>query len=183
MKRKVSKHKRILLLLIFALIFHCYPSYAYRKSIQQKIISIAQNEIGKGETFADNQGETITKYFANSGISGAWCGAFVSWVLHQAGITELGFCASARQMYNKAEELGWIVKEPRSGDLIVFWRNKENSWQGHIEIVERVHLDEIITIAGNVGSFPAKVKRVHHRIDLSRGIPRLLGYIRTPERR
>jgi hypothetical protein len=192
MKKKISNSKRRLLILIFVLIFHSYSAFGMSAkpipALQQKILTIARAEIGKGETIADNQGEDIDRYFANSGYSGAWCGAFVSWVLKEAGVNEFGDCPSARQFYNIAKKNGWTVKEPRAGDLIVFWRNKKKSWQGHIGIIERVYLDEIdeivtiVTIEGNKGSFPAKVKRVHRKIDSSTGVKCLLGYVRIPTR-
>jgi len=177
MKRRVCQKRRIVLLLIFALIFHCSPA----KAGSNRIIQIAQAEIGKGETTSNNSGKDIQKYLLGKNNL-SWCSAFVSWVLKQAEIDILDYSYSAKAIYNQAKEKNLIVEEPKAGDLIVFWRNKKNSWQGHVEIIEKVHLDELITIAGNVGSFPAKVKRVKYRNWQTEGIPKLLGFIRVKEK-
>lgn len=146
-------------------------------TLQDKIVIIAQKEIGKGEIIANNKGKDITRYFQGK-REGAWCCVFVSWVLSESDISELGYNVSSRKLFNKARELGWVVEHPQKGDLIVFWRENKNSWKGHIGIIERVSCGEIISIEGNVGKFPSKVKRVKYP---RYATPRLLGFIRISE--
>lgn len=172
MKRKVCQKRRILLMLIFALIFHCRPAYARTKSIQRKIVSIAQAEIGRGETAADNRGEDIRKYLRGK-ENLSWCAGFVAWVLEQAGINEQ-YPLSARAIFNQAKTKGLF--DPKPGDLIIFWRNSKEDWRGHIGIVSRVNEKKIWTIEGNRGSFPAKVKEFEYQRN---NIPKLLGFIRV----
>lgn len=174
MKRKVCQKRRILLLLIFALIFHCYPAKAQPKSVQQKIVSIAQAEIGKGETTKNNCGKDIRKYLqGGEGIS--WCAGFVVWVLKQAGVSEF-HSFSARAIFNQSKTKGLF--EPKAGDLMVFWRGSKEDWRGHIGIVEKVTETQVFAIEGNVGKFPAKVRRFAYERN---NIPKLLGYIRVSE--
>jgi len=158
-------------MLIFALIFHCCPAYGRAKSVQQKIVSIAQAEIGKGETTANNCGEDIRKYLRGK-ENLSWCGGFVVWVLEQAGVSEPS-SLSAKAIYNQAKEKGLF--EPQAGDLIVFWRGKKSDWRGHIGIVSKVSEKKIFVIEGNKGSFPAKVSEFEYPKD---NVPKLLGYIR-----
>ena len=171
MGRKVCQRRRMLLMLIFALIFHCHPAYARAKTVQQKIVSIARAEIGRGETTANNCGEDIRKYLRGK-ENLSWCGGFVSWVLEQAGVGEL-HSLSAKAIYSQARMKGLF--DPKPGDLIVFWRNSKDDWQGHIGIVSKVGETKIWVIEGNKGSFPAKVGEFEYP---KGSIPKLLGYVR-----
>ena len=137
-------------------------------------LSIAQAEIGKGETTGNNLGLDIKRY--GQGKDGQpWCASFVSYCLNEAGINDLGYPKAAKVIWNKGRKLDWQVEEPQSGDLICFWRTKPTSWQGHVGIIVSVTQTEIRTIEGNLGSFPSIVKEVRHA---KNDIPRLLGYLR-----
>lgn len=168
-----------------------------KPTIQEKIVEIAIKEIGKGETIGDDRGPDIDRYFKGTGIKNKpWCAAFVNWVLKQEGINEFESLYSAKTILNTAKNLEWITKNPKTGDLICFWRVSKKSWRGHIGIIEKIteivyqtrlpatkhYIPEIITyihtIEGNVGEFPSKVKRFKYRTDK---IKKLLGYIRIRE--
>jgi len=132
-------------------------------------VAIARTEIGHGEIGGNNKGKYVRLY--NKGLESSWCAGFVSYVLKKSGEGTLGYTLSARKMYNKGNK----VTVPKAGDLICFWRGNKNSWKGHIGIIEEVNDKEIITIEGNVGPYPAKVKRVKYNRNK---IPKLLGFIR-----
>jgi hypothetical protein len=168
----MNKIKRLYLTLVFLLIFH---SVAWSNSIYAKrIVSIAQSEIGRGETIGDNRGADVLRYTQEK--SCAWCAGFVSYVLSRAKANEkLGYNLSARSIYNKAKKLNWIVSKPQAGDLIVFWRGSRNGNLGHVGIVEYVDAQYIYTIEGNTGEFPSKVKRLKYK---RHNIQRLLGFVR-----
>jgi hypothetical protein len=68
--------------------------------------------------------------------------------------------------------------KPQAGDLILFNRGSVLSWQGHIGIVESCEDGIVQTVEGNVGKYPAKVRRLSHDVANSR---RWLGYTRPPE--
>lgn len=167
----MSKLKRLYLATVFLLIFHSV-SFA-DSNLATKISTSAKAEIGKGEEIRNNCGKDIRRYLrGRENLS--WCAGFVSYVLFESGVKDFGYCLSAREFFNKAKVLGRITEIPEAGDLIVFYRGNRNSWQGHVGIVEKVTDKEIITIEGNVGKFPAKVKRMIYQRN---NIKRLLGFV------
>lgn len=133
------------------------------------IISIAQSQIGLGELGGNNRGIYVRKYL--NGQEGLpWCAGFVSWCMKEAGY-DLPYLLRAKSFL----KYGNPVSEPQAEDLIIFSRKGG----GHVAIVEKVSKDAIITIEGNLGEYPSKVKRVNYK----RGqIKNLLGFVRLQER-
>ena len=129
------------------------------------VLDIARSQIGQGEIGGDNRGATVKKY--THGQEVAWCAGFVSWTLHKAGKTT-PYMLAARSYLN----VGTKVKNPKPGDVVVFKRKGG----GHVGIVESVDGDRLVTIEGNVGKFPARVKRMTYRLD---HMSNLLGFIRV----
>ncbi len=132
-------------------------------------LSVARAQIGRGETGGDNHGPAVRAYL--NGREGLpWCAGFVSYCLRESG-HKTGYTLCARDYLKK----GVVVRNPLPGDVVVFWRGNPHASTGHVEIVERVTSGEIVTIAGNTGGYPSRVKRITYR----RGsIPRLLGFVR-----
>jgi len=133
------------------------------------IVENAKAEIGNGEIGDNNKGQYVHLY--NKGKEAAWCAGFVSYILSKSAKTSIPYSLSAREIFNKGNK----ITEPRPGDLICFWRGKKNGWKGHVGIIETICNDTIIAIEGNVGQYPAKVKRVIYD---RKEIPKLLGFIR-----
>jgi uncharacterized protein (TIGR02594 family) len=95
-----------------------------------------------------------------------WCAGFVSYCLKKSG-SNLRYTLRAKDYL----KLGKIVNEPKAGDLMVFSRKGGG---GHIGIIEKVNPQEITTIEGNVGDYPARVKRIVYK-----KIPKnLLAFVR-----
>jgi hypothetical protein len=67
--------------------------------------------------------------------------------------------------------MGLKVNDPQTGDLIIFTRKGG----GHVGIIEKITQTTITTIEGNVGDYPAKVKRVIYQ---KNNIKNLLGFIK-----
>ncbi|PRD54712.1 peptidoglycan-binding protein [Sphingobacterium gobiense] len=59
-------------------------------SLRQKIIDIAQQEIGVQEKTGNNDGDRVEEYlrYTDLGKGYAWCSAFVSWCYGQTGLPE-----------------------------------------------------------------------------------------------
>lgn len=136
------------------------------------IVSIAIQELGNGEEGANNSGKHVMKYTGGKEVP--WCAGFVSYVICKAG----GSCEidlSAKSIYNTAVWNNGVVTNPQPGDLIGFWRESITSWKGHIGIVEKVDDKYVYTIEGNVGKYPAKVKRFKYD---KNNIPKFVGYVR-----
>lgn len=139
----------------------------YTKEVP-RIVRIAQAELGKGEQGGDNKGKEVKKY--TKGKEVAWCAGFVSWVRFQAGQRDNYFlCARSywEEYHNER------VVSPIPGDLIVFARGTNS---GHVGIVESVQADRLTTLEGNVGKYPAVVKRFTYKLG---HIKNLLGFVRV----
>lgn len=130
-------------------------------------VRIAESQIGKGEIGGNNQGPIVEMYTRGQDV--AWCSAFVSWVRFQSG-QRSNYFLSAKSYWKSY--YSQRVTSPRPGDLIIFSRSHS---QGHIGFVEKVQGCTVTTIEGNVGKYPAKVKRFHYRLGC---INHLLGFVR-----
>jgi len=146
----MNKVKRCYLALVFLLIFHS-TAYA-NSSTAQKILSVAQSQIGQGELFGNNRGPAVQRYLKrNSALP--WCASFVSYCLEISG-THKRYTLLAKDFLS----FGYKVAKPLPGDIVVFTR----TGGGHTGIVEQVFPAYYISIEGNVGKYPAKVKRIKH---------------------
>ena len=113
-------------------------------------VAIAEANIGRGETFADNSGPWVERYTRGSRV--AWCAAFVSYVYKEAGY-RIPYTLRARDFL----KIGERRSKPVAGDVVVFRRG---STMGHVAIIVKVvDAKNFWVIEGNHGRFPAKVKR------------------------
>ena len=166
----ISLFAWLAVVLLWAALVFIFATTCYAGSV-----NAATAEIGNGEIGANNSGWFVGKYMR--GERGPWCAGFVSYVLKKSGNKTFPYYLSSISYYKEAKARGLLTNNPKPGDLIVFWRkSKKPLVHGHIGIVERVDEHHIHTIEGNVGEYPAKVKRFTYK----RGsIKRLLGFIKT----
>ena len=146
----MNKTKKLYLALVFLLIFHS-ASFA-NSNLAQKILNNAKCEIGKGETIANNSGRDVRQYLRSKDAL-PWCAGFVSYVLERSGV-KFHYTLRAKDFLAYGDK----VNSALPGDLVIFTRKGG----GHIGIVEQVFKDYCISIEGNVGNFPSRVKRVKH---------------------
>lgn len=132
------------------------------------VLSIARSQLGRGETCGDNCGEDVLKYTRGQNV--AWCAGYVSWVMTKAGKMKGKYTLSAREF----SRIGVKTNNPMPGDVIVLRRGKSGRL-GHVGIVEKIYKDKIVCIEGNVGKFPAKVKRITYS---RKNIKNLIGFYR-----
>lgn len=172
------------------------------KQINEYIVEQAWSdyEAGHGEVGGDNRGPWILKIMR--GISGAWCCAWVCDVIDRAwrqfdieaekmpvpNIWYPTYTRSARNLFNQFRAAGKLVDIPQPGDII-FMSRPGAPWMGHAAIItdkgKNVYMlptnngytDAILTIQGNVGKYPAKLKVISY--EDYRAVPRLLGYGRV----
>jgi len=136
------------------------------------IVSVAQSQIGLGEVGGNNKGMYVRQYL-NGRENLPWCAGFVSYCAKKSGYN-LPYALRARDYL----KLGKKVRTPKPGDLIVFSRQGG----GHIGIISKVYKKDniIITIEGNLGDYPSKVKECHYKLGK---IKNFLAFIRLQKGR
>lgn len=148
-------------LVIILVLLMSSPAYS------ESVVEVARSQIGKGEIGGNNRGPNVKKY--TKGQEVAWCSGFVSWVVNRAGKNDNYFLSARSWLKAKGSKK---VTRPKAGDLIVFARGNH---AGHVGIVEYVSEGNIHTIEGNVGPYPAKVKRMTYQLG---HIKNLIGFVR-----
>lgn len=134
--------------LIVAVIIMTFSSRA-----NADILSVATQEIGRGEQGGNNKGKYVREYL--NGKEGLpWCAGFVSYCCKKAGLN-VPYLLGAKSFL----KYGQGVSDPKPGDIIVFSRQGG----GHVGIVEKVTEDSIVTIEGNTGEYPSVVKRISYQ--------------------
>lgn len=120
------------------------------------VLAIAASQLGVSENPA---GSHFVKYNQWYGVDGiCWCATFVSWVMDNAGLTELhgiqnsrgsAFCPYIEDYYRAQDR--W-QRTPHVGAIVLFDWDREGT-SDHIGFVETVLTsEEIITIEGNTSA-------------------------------
>jgi len=115
-------------------------------------LSAALEEVGVREVGGNNRGPRVSWYqkfdtYRPSPDTGyPWCAAFVNAMFAKAGrpLRELGRSAGVEYIFGRARALGWVVRKPKRGDLVIFTFS-------HIGHVVRERGDYIVTVEGNTG--------------------------------
>jgi uncharacterized protein (TIGR02594 family) len=102
-----------------------YPS-------QRKVLHTAVAEYGV-ENFDKSNNPEVIKYFKETGFGHiktdetSWCAAFVNYCVKQNGY-KYPHSLTARSWLGQGKK----VTDPKTGDIIIFWREKKNGWKGHV---------------------------------------------------
>lgn len=117
----------------------------YPDGTAQRVIEVALDEIGYVEKPVN-----LTKYGEFTKADGLpWCGSFVNWCFHQAGV-KLPSMVSTAMGAQRMKEVGRWDTQPKRGDLAFFdFPNDGIDRISHIGIVADVKDGEVITIEGN----------------------------------
>lgn len=81
----------------------------------------------------------------------AWCSAFVNWV----AISECYHASmklNARSWTRLGNVVDGIFTKPRIGDVVVFWRESQKSWKGHVGFYISENEHNIFVLGGNQGN-------------------------------
>lgn len=119
------------------------------------LIQIASAEVGVHEVAGPEHNPRILQFAREAGFESVkedevpWCSIFMNWVAMKAGM-ERTHSASARSWLNA----GVPVEHPEPGDVVVFWRQKIDSWQGHVGLFMGYSDDHIriYSLGGNQGN-------------------------------
>lgn len=148
--------------------------------LRNRAVYVATMNLGYGEEDANNSGRLIDAMGGQPG--GEWCALFVGHCWRRAYELEHLVARGRWTMRGTRPEVGakalvkaaWAAGfrqftdplEALPGDLVCWHRRTGPiSWKGHVGIVERVGADGLVhTIEGNVGAFPAKVRRLTHDV-------------------
>jgi len=102
-----------------------YPS-------QRKVLHTAVEEYGV-ENFEKSNNPEVIKYFKETGFGYIktdetnWCAAFVNYCVKQNGY-KYPHSLVAKSWLGQGKK----VRNPKTGDIIIFWREKKNGWKGHV---------------------------------------------------
>lgn len=115
-------------------------------------LEIAKTHLGIKEVAGKEANPKIAEMFATVGHPEiksdevSWCAAFVGYCLIQAGFKSTNSLAARSY-------LGWgfpiDVDKAEPGDVVVLWRVKPDSWQGHVFFYEAQNSSHIIGVGGN----------------------------------
>ena len=101
---------------------------------QEKVIQLAKTQLGVKEYVngSNKQIETYHKFSSpknNTPMDDSvpWCSSFMCWCFESAGLDSTN-SASARSWMKYGKE----TKEPKLGDVVVFWRESKSSGKGHV---------------------------------------------------
>jgi CHAP domain len=138
-------------------------------------LEVAITQIGCGEAGGNNCGPDVARYVAPARCPANWCGGFAGWCYEEAG-RRLGMdipfqrSLGAKKLGRNVAAVGRHFADPREarpGDLMVFHRGAQGSWQGHVAMIARADFNssKIATIEGNAGP---KVARMTRSVDRDR---------------
>ena len=114
------------------------------------LVQIALSQYGVTEVKGERHNPIILNWFKQIGHQWvdddetAWCSCFMNWVALRAGY-EMSGKLNARSWLKLGEE----VLEPKMGDVVVFWREKPDSWKGHVGIYINQDDNYIYCLGGN----------------------------------
>ena len=177
MKRNIKILSVILALIIALSPAALTASAATEAQLKNKVLSVAQNEVGYQGT------RSYSKYGEWYGYQGAWCTTFVLWCFNKAGesygvklyaniIPSGGNCNSMISWFqNKGryhtKSSGYV---PKKGDLVFFDWSGNGSAQ-HVGIVKSYSGGTVYTIEGNNRSMVRECSYVNGRAVMGYGNP------------
>ena len=135
--------------------------YSYQKDLlkyyiqfnMEKLIAIAEKEIGVKEVPPDSNKTKYGKWFGLDGQ--AWCGMFVSWVYNKAGVVlpKIGFSqpgyAGCQSAYAYFKKNNLITTTPVEGDIVLFDWNGDGRYDHTGIFVKHLTKTTFETIEGN----------------------------------
>jgi uncharacterized protein (TIGR02594 family) len=74
----------------------------------------------------------------------AWCSAFINFIALECGCDYSGALDAKSWL-----KIGVGIKYPELGDIVVFWREKKDSWKGHVGLYVSQNDSVIYCIGGN----------------------------------
>ena len=118
---------------------------------QEQIINLASKYIGLQEILGDNDNPIIMNMFKEIGQSWvkhdetSWCSCFINFIAYRLNLIKSGKL-NARSWL----DVGIKTENPIPGDIVIYWREKPDSWKGHVGIFMGYNqYGNIFTLGGN----------------------------------
>lgn len=136
-------------------------------SLSIRALEAAISQVGRGEAGGNNFGPAISQWREETGLSGhgAWCSVFISWCFWQAAedhAPPFPMHRNAKRLIDNIGAAGRFLDTPQPGSVIC-WSRGIVPRQGHIEIVLSHELGRLVTVGGNKGPYPSRVKYTTHK--------------------
>jgi uncharacterized protein (TIGR02594 family) len=119
---------------------------------QAKMLTIVSSFYGLADIAGDSSNQQIIQFFRETNHPEvledemSWCSVFLGWCAQHVDLeyTESSLAKSWLQM-------GEYTVAPGPGDIVVFWREKPNSWQGHVSLFlnEDLETQQVFCLGGN----------------------------------
>lgn len=103
------------------------------RKLNESMIFLASSMIGLKEISGQENNPEIVRMFSEIGHSWvkddetSWCSCFVNWLALKCNASKSGKL-DARSWLS----VGIATEYPEPGDVVVFWREKKDSWKGHV---------------------------------------------------
>lgn len=110
----------------------------------------ASEFIGLTEIPGEQNNPQILTFFQDIGHSWvqtdetAWCSAFINWIALKCGC-ERSYKLDAKSWLN----VGLPIETPDLGDMVIYWRERPDSWKGHVGLFAGWNENYIWTLGGN----------------------------------
>lgn len=119
-------------------------------NFNEKIWKRAEAEIGVKEIVGSKHNPRILEYHSTTGKftddETSWCGSFVEWVITKEGYKGIGSIGAGARNWLK---WGVETKNPKKGDVVVFWRESLSSWKGHVAFYSHETATHVYVLGGN----------------------------------
>lgn len=120
--------------------------------LREQMLATAQAEIGVTERRGPDSNPRIVEYFLavdgeDRPDSQSWCSAFIFWTALQANAKTEGASLAARSWLHVGEP----TTSPHPGDIVIFWRNREAGWEGHVGLWIDESDTRVLILGGNQG--------------------------------
>lgn len=144
-------------------------------SNQALLLNIAASNYGLQDIAGDSSNIEILRFFTETNHAEivddetSWCSSYLCWCAQNVKLE-----GSASLLARSWLDIGVPVEKPKTGDVVIFWREKEKSWQGHVSIFinEDSVTHQIYCLGGNqddkvcVKSYPSQQVLGYRRLNV-----------------
>lgn len=121
-------------------------------SNQALLLNIAASNYGLQDIAGDSSNSEVLRFFTETNHldvvddETSWCSSYLCWCAQHVKLE-----GSPSLLARSWLDIGVAVEKPKTGDVVIFWREKERSWQGHVSIFinEDPETHQVYCLGGN----------------------------------